>query len=122
MELDEQQLSVMRNLDLPLMVLTCSHDDEASIGMLSSLAENELSQNFFVGVTPSSQIDQKITPFVTVSNILDETTPKYDGPFEREGLATFANLVSKPLVRQFDLSAIVSFMKARIPLHVSSLV
>jgi protein disulfide-isomerase A1 len=115
-ELDDQRLAVMKGLSLPLMVMTGNQDDGLSIDVLSSLAKEELSQNFFVGVM-SDPPSSETTPSVTVFNILDETTPKYDGPFERQDLLDFASLVSQPLVRQFDLSAIVNFMKVGVSMY-----
>ncbi|OKL57986.1 hypothetical protein UA08_06857 [Talaromyces atroroseus] len=118
-ELDEQRLAVMKNLSLPLMVMTGDQNDYASLDILTALAKAELSQNFFVGVMwdPSfPNIHHKTTPSVTVFNSLDETTPRYGGRFDREGLLGFASLVSQPLVRQFDMSSLVSFMKSGLPI------
>ena len=53
-------------------------------------------------------------PTVTVFNVLDETIPMYQGPFERTAVLEFANKVSSPLIRQFDLSSLVSPMKVKV--------
>jgi hypothetical protein len=109
-ELNEERFAVMKNLDIPLMVLTPAEDDESSIHLMASLAREELAKDFLVGVMSDAQSTTKES-FITVYNIRDETTPKYDGPFEREAVLRFASLVSQPLIRQFDMSSLVSFMK-----------
>ena len=117
-ELDEQLFGALKALDLPLLVLTRTQDDDLSFNLMSSLARQELSGRFFVGVmTESSFVNTVGTttpPFVTVFNVLDETIPTYHGPFERTAVLEFANKVSSPLVRPFDLSGLVSFMKVKI--------
>lgn len=109
-ELDEERLAVMKSLGIPLMALTPAEGDDSSINLMASLAKEELAKDFFVGVMSGVQ-SITIEPFITVYNVRDETTPKYDGPFEKEAILHFASLVSQPLVRQFDMSSIVSFMK-----------
>jgi len=104
----------MKGLDLPLLVLTSTLDDDKSFNILNSLAERELSDRFFVAMmtdSPFIDVAEMTSPFVTVFNILDETIPTYNGPLERTALLGFANKVSSPLIRQFDLSSLVSFMK-----------
>jgi len=116
-ELDEQLFGAMKALDLPLLVLTRTQDDDLSFNVMSSLARQELSGRFFVGVMTDSPFADTVgatPPFVTVFNILDESIPTYHGPFERTAVLEFANKVSSPLVRQFDLSGLVSFMKVKI--------
>jgi protein disulfide-isomerase A1 len=117
-ELDEQRFSVMKTLDLPLLVLTRTRDDGLSFNVMSSLARQELSDRFVVGVmtdSPFAGIDETTPPFVTVFNVLDETIPTYQGPFERTAVLAFANKVSSPLIRQLDLSSLVSSMKVKVP-------
>lgn len=92
------------------MALTRAEDDDSSLNLMASLAKEELAEDFFVGVMSGSQSGTS-RPFITVYNVRDETTPKYDGPFEKKAILHFANLVSQPLIRQFDMSTIVSFMK-----------
>jgi len=104
----------MKALDLPLLLLTSTPDDDKSFNILNSLAERELSDRFFVAVmtdSPSSDVAEMTPPFVTVFNTLDETIPTYNGPLERTALLAFASKVSSPLIRQFDLSSLVTFMK-----------
>jgi len=113
-KLDQQRLNVMKVLDLPLLVLRSTLDDDKSFNILNSLAERELSDRFFVAMmtdSPFIDVAEMTSPFVTVFNILDETIPTYNGPLERTTLLGFANKVSSPLIRQFDLSSLVSFMK-----------
>ena len=116
-ELDEQRFSVMKTLDLPLLVLTRTRDDGLSFNIMSSLARQELSGRFFVGVMTDSPFVGTVgatPPFVTVFNVLDETIPTYQGPFERTAVLEFANKVSSPLIRQCDLSSLVSFKKVKV--------
>jgi len=116
-ELDEQMFGSMKALDLPLLVLRRTRDDDFSFNVMSSLARQELSGRFFVGVmtdSPSADTIGTTPPFVTVFNALDETIPTYHGPFERAAVLEFANKVSSPLVRQMDLSGLVSFMKVKL--------
>jgi protein disulfide-isomerase A1 len=116
-ELDEQRFGAMKSLDLPLLVLTRTWDDDLSFSVMSSLARHELSGRFFVGVmtdSPFAGIGGTTPPFITVFNVLDETIPTYQGPFERASVLEFANKVASPLIRQFDLSGLVSFMKVRV--------
>jgi protein disulfide-isomerase A1 len=116
-ELDEQRFGAMKALDLPLLVLTRTRDDGLSFDVMSSLARQELSGRFFVGVMtdlPFAGTVGTTPPFVTVFNVLDETIPTYQGPFERTAVLEFANKVSSPLIRQFDLSSLVSFMKVKV--------
>jgi len=116
-ELDEQLFGALKALDLPLLVLTRTQDDDLSFNLMSSLARQELSGRFFVGVMTDSPFADTVgttPPFVTVFNVLDETIPTYHGPFERTAVLEFANKVSSPLVRPFDLSGLVSFMKVKI--------
>lgn len=103
----------MKYLEIPLMALTPAKDDASSTSLLASLATEELAKDFFVGVMPNTQSGTN-EPFITVYNVRDETLPKYYGPFEKEAILQFASLVSQPLVRQFDMSSIVSFMKVGI--------
>jgi len=116
-ELDEQMFGVLKALDLPLMLLTRFPGDELSYNVMSSLAKQELSSRFFVGVMTDSPfvntVGMTTPPFITVFNVLDETMPTYHGPFERTAVLKFANKVSSPLVRQCDLSSLVSFMKVK---------
>ena len=116
-ELDTQLFGVLKSLDMPLMVLTHSRDDEMSFNVMSTLARKELSSRFFVGVMADppfvNTVETTTPPFVTVFNVLDETVPTYHGPFERTAILDFANKVSSPLVRQFDLSGLVSLMKVK---------
>lgn len=109
-ELDENRFAVMKNLDIPLMVLSRAEDDVSSTALMTSLAREELAKDFFVGVMSDTQSEKK-NSFITVYNVRDETTPKYDGPFEKDAILHFAGLVSQPLIRQFDMSSLVSFMK-----------
>ena len=116
-ELDEQRFGAMKTLDLPLLVLTRTRDDDLSFNVMSSLARQELSGRFFVGVMTDSPFAGTVgttPPFVTVFNMLDETIPTYQGPFERTAVLEFANKVSSPLIRQCDLSSLVSFMKVKV--------
>jgi hypothetical protein len=116
-ELDEQLFSAMKTLDLPLLVLTRAGDDDLSFNVMSSLAQQELSGRFFVGVMTDSPLTGTVgntPPFITVFNVLDETIPTYQGPFERTAVLEFANNVSSPLIRQFDSSSLVSFMKVKV--------
>jgi hypothetical protein len=110
LQLDEERFAVMKSLNIPLMALTHAEDDDSSIDLMASLAREELAKDFFVGVMSDSQFGTK-EPFITVHNVRDETTPKYDGPLEKEAILHFASLVSQPLIRQFDMSSLVSFMK-----------
>ena len=114
-ELDTQLFGVLKSLDVPLMVLTHSRDDEMSFNVMSTLARQELSSRFFVGVMTDSPfvntVETTTPPFITVFNVLDETVPTYHGPFERTAVLAFANKVSSPLVRRFDSSGLLSFMK-----------
>ena len=106
----------MKTLDLPLLVLTYGPEDGSSFNVLKSLAELELSGRFFVAAMadpPFNDAAEITPPFVTVFNVLDETIPTYHGPFERHAVLEFANKVSSPLIRQFDLSSLVSFMKVK---------
>lgn len=109
-ELDEERFTVMKHLGIPLMVLTRGEDDETSLTLMASLAKEELAKDFFVGVMSGGQSGTE-EPFITVYNVRDEITPEYDGPFEKKAILHFASLVSEPLIRQFDMSTIVSFMK-----------
>lgn len=109
-ELDEERFTVMKQLGIPLMVLTPAKDNHSSINLMASLAKEELAKDFFVGVMSDAQ-SKTNGPFITVYDVRDEATPKYDGPFEKEAILHFASLVSQPLIRQFDMSSIVSFMK-----------
>src|SRR6266480_4049290 len=116
-ELDEQRFHAMKTLDLPLLVLTRTRDDSLSFNIMSSLARQELSDRFFVGVMTDSPFAGTVgatPPFVTIFNVLDETTPTYQGPFERTAVLEFANKVSSPLIRQSDLSSLVSFKKVKV--------
>lgn len=116
-ELDEQRFGAMKTLDLPLLVLTYTRDDDLSFNVMSSLARQELSGHFFVGVMtdpPFAGTAGAMPPFVAVFNVLDETIPTYQGPFERTAVLEFANKVSSPLIRQFDLSSLVSSMKVKV--------
>jgi hypothetical protein len=116
-ELDEQRFDAMKTLDLPLLVLTRTRDDGLSFNVMSSLARQELLGRFFVGVmtdSPFAGTVETTPPFVTVFNVLDETIPTYQGPFERTAVLEFANKVSLPLIRQLDLSSLVSFMKVKV--------
>jgi protein disulfide-isomerase A1 len=108
-KLDEERFTVMKSLGIPLMALTPAAEDDSSINLMASLAKEELAKDFFVGVMSAAQSGTK-APFITVYNVRDEATPKYDGPFEKEAILHFASLVSQPLIRQFDMSSIVSFM------------
>ncbi|EEA19252.1 protein disulfide isomerase, putative [Talaromyces marneffei ATCC 18224] len=114
-ELDENRFAVMKNLDIPLMVLSRAEDDVSSTALMTSLAREELAKDFFVGVMSDTQSEKK-NSFITVYNVRDETTPKYDGPFEKDAILHFAGLVSQPLIRQFDMSSLVSFMKSGLPI------
>lgn len=116
-ELDERLFGAMKTLDLPLLVLTRTRDDDLSFNVMSSLAQQELSDRFFVGVITDSPFAGTVgttPPFVTVFNVLDETIPTYQGPFERTAVLEFANKVSSPLVRRVDASSLVSFMKVKV--------
>jgi protein disulfide-isomerase A1 len=116
-ELDEQRFGAMKALDLPLLVLTRTRDDDLSFNVMSSLARQELSGRFFVGVMTDSPFAETVgttPPFITAFNGLDETIPTYQGPFERTAVLEFANKVSSPLIRQCDLSSLVSFMKVKV--------
>lgn len=116
-ELDEQRFGAMKTLDLPLLVLTRTRDDDLSFNVMNSLARQELSGHFFVGVMTDSSFAGTAgatPPFVAVFNVLDETIPTYQGPFERTAVLGFANKVSSPLIRQFDLSSLVSSMKVKV--------
>jgi hypothetical protein len=107
----------MKTLDLPLLVLTRTRDDDLSFNVMSSLARQELSGRFFVGVmtdSPFAETAGTTLPFVAAFNGLDETIPTYQGPFERTAVLEFANKVSSPLIRQCDLSSLVSFMKVKV--------
>lgn len=118
-ELDEQRFGAMKTLDPPLLVLTRTRDDDLSLNVMSSLARQELSGHFFVGVMTDSPFAGTVgttPPFVTVFNVLDETIPTYQGPFERTAVLEFANKVFLPLIRQFDLSSLVSSVKSGLPL------
>lgn len=109
-ELDEERFTIMKQLGVPLMVLTRAGDGDSSLNLMASLAKEELAEDFFVGVMSGAQSGTN-KPFITVYNVRDETTPKYDGPFEKKAILHFASLVSQPLIRQFDMSTLVSFMK-----------
>jgi hypothetical protein len=113
-ELDEQRLNIMKALDIPLLVLTCARDDESSLKIIRSLAQQELSSRFFVGLMTDSSFAGAIetaAPFLTVFNALDQAIPMYDGPFATDKVLEFANKVSSPLIRQFDTSSLAMFMK-----------
>ncbi|CRG91311.1 prolyl 4-hydroxylase, beta polypeptide [Talaromyces islandicus] len=121
-KLDEQNFSVMKNLDRPLMVLAHREDDDASLDLMNSLAQQELSNLAFVGeigvdspLITGLATDRK-PPFITVVSALDETTPVYDGPFEKDQLLEFSNKVSSPLIRPLQIDNIIEFMQSGIPL------
>ncbi|KAF3387884.1 Protein disulfide-isomerase [Talaromyces pinophilus] len=114
-KLDEERFTVMKSLGIPLMALTPAAEDDSSINLMASLAKEELAKDFFVGVMSAAQSGTN-APFITVYNVRDEATPKYDGPFEKEAILHFSSLVSQPLIRQFDMSSIVSFMKSGLPI------
>ncbi|RAO73181.1 uncharacterized protein BHQ10_009193 [Talaromyces amestolkiae] len=114
-ELDEERFTIMKQLGVPLMVLTRAGDGDSSLNLMASLAKEELAEDFFVGVMSGAQSGTN-KPFITVYNVRDETTPKYDGPFEKKAILHFASLVSQPLIRQFDMSTLVSFMKSALPI------
>ena len=96
----------MKALEIPLLVLTCSQDDATSLDMMTSLAQQHLSQRFFVGVMTDSASAGTGPPLLTAYNMLDETIPTYRGPFESNALLEFADNVSSPLIRQFDAFAL----------------
>lgn len=84
---------------------------------MSSLAQQELSSNFFVGVMTGLSFAETFgitPPAVTVFNVLDETVPTYQGPFERANLLDFAKKASSPLIKQIDLSNLGSFIKVNL--------
>lgn len=118
-KLDEQKFSVMKNLDRPLMVLTRSEDDNASSEIVHSLARQEFSEAVFIGEIQDSSpllagfVTGRKPPFITVFSARDETTPIYDGPFERDQLLKFASKVSSPLVTPLQLDNIVDFMEVK---------
>lgn len=117
-ELNEQQFSVMKALDLPLLVLTRTEDDMMSHNIMNSIAQQDLSGRFFVGVMTNALSGQAVEykpPYLTAFNVLDETVPTYQGPFERTLVLEFANNVSSPLIRQFDSFSLVSFMAVNVP-------
>ncbi|EED12129.1 protein disulfide-isomerase, putative [Talaromyces stipitatus ATCC 10500] len=114
-ELDEDRFAIMKTLDLPLIAVTRAKDDDSLIDLIASLANEELAEDFFVGVIPDAESTRKDS-LITVFNVLDETTPKYHGPFEKHAILRFASLVSQPLIRQFDMSSLVSFMKSGLPI------
>jgi hypothetical protein len=71
-ELDEQLFSAMKALDLPLLVLTRTRNDDFSFNVMSSLARQELSGRFFVGVMTNSPFADTVgttPPFLTVFNV-----------------------------------------------------
>ena len=113
-ELDEQKFSTMKSLDFPLLVLARPFGDDMSFGIMSSLAQQELSDSFFVGTMnelPFGDTSGNTAPAVAVFNVLDETIPTYQGSFERPALLEFVSKVSSPLIKQIDLSNLGSFMK-----------
>lgn len=117
-ELDESRFNTLKTLDIPLLVLTRDRDDESSFNIMQSLADQELSDRFFVGVVADSSFTDATgttPPFLTVFNGLDESTPTYQGLIERTAVLSFANKVSSPLIRRFDSSSLVSFMKVKAP-------
>jgi hypothetical protein len=117
--LDEQNFSVMKNLDRPLMVLARTEDDDASFNLMNSLARQELSKFAFIGeVGEDSPLltglaTSRKLPFITVFSALDETTPVYDGPFEKNQLLEFSRKISSPLIRPLQLDNIVDFMQVK---------
>jgi protein disulfide-isomerase A1 len=115
-ELDEQRFNIMKALDVPLLVLNRAPDDEFSLKTMSSLAQQELSGRFFVGVVTDSSFTGTVPttiPFLTVHNVLDEVTPTYQGPFELSSVLDFANTVSSPLISRFDSSTLANFVKVK---------
>ena len=74
-ELDEQRFGAMKALDLPLLVLTRTRDDGLSFNVMSSLARQELSGHFFVGVITDSPFAGTTPPFVTVGIVTCSTSP-----------------------------------------------
>ncbi|KAH8703563.1 thioredoxin-like domain-containing protein [Talaromyces proteolyticus] len=121
-QLDEHQFDVMKSLDLPLMVLTRHKGEEFSYQLIDSLAQQELSANFFLGEigfdSPLlADVTKSVTPpFITVFNSRDETTPTYDGTFDMESLLEFLNKVSSPLITELRLDNLVGFMESGLPL------
>lgn len=116
-ELDQQRFDVIKALDLPLLMLTRTEDDTMSHEIMDALAEQDLSGRFFMGVTTKPLFDEAVgasPPFLATFNVLDETVPTYQGPFERTAVLEFANHVASPLIREFDTSSIVTFMKINV--------
>lgn len=116
-KLDEQNFSVMKSLDRPLMVLTREEDDVSSSNIMYSLARQEFFDFAFVG---ELEVDSPLLtefatgrkpPFITVFSAQDETTPVYDGSFEKDELLKFSKKVSSPLITSLQLDNIVEFMQ-----------
>lgn len=112
-ELDEERLDIMKSLDMPLMLLTRTDNDASSFSIMNTVAQQHLSEKFFVGVmTSPAAHDESASklPFLTTFNALDDTRPTYHGPLEASAILEFASHVSSPLIRQFESSSLVSFM------------
>ena len=112
-ELDDRRFNALNTLDMPLLVLNRGRDDETSLDMMTSLAEQHLSNRFIVGVMTGPESVGKESSFLTVHNALDETTPTYDGPFENDALLQFAESVSSPLIKKFDAFTLRNSMEVK---------
>lgn len=118
-KLDAQKFSVMKSLDRPLMVLTRREDDASSSDLMDSLARQEFSNFAFVGELEANSpllagfATGRRPPFIMVFNARDETTPVYDGPFERDELLKFFSTVSSPLITPLQLDNIMEFMQVK---------
>jgi len=115
-KLDQELLQILGTLDKPLLVAVISEDDAASSRAFEEAAAS-LRSDFVLGTVSGLQLGglgSLQQPSLVVFNILDETNPTYDGPFETSEIISFAKKASSPLVGKLELARLKEYIQVRL--------